>query len=65
MLNVLQTDNKTFWKVVKPYFSNKSTRNEKMTLVEENKTIVTDTIVPDKLSSFYEFLFIYLFFIYT
>ena len=23
------TDNKTFWKIVKPYFSNKSTRNEK------------------------------------
>ena len=23
------TDNKTFWKIVKPCFSNKSTRNEK------------------------------------
>ena len=26
---------KTFWKVVKPYFSTKSTRNEKITLAEE------------------------------
>ena len=35
------TDNKTFWKVVKLYFSDKSTRNEKITLVEENKVILT------------------------
>ena len=27
------TDKKTFLKVVKPYFSNKSTRNKKITLV--------------------------------
>ena len=26
---------KTFWKVVKPYFSTKSTRNEKITSAEE------------------------------
>ena len=31
------TDNKIFWKIVEPYFSNISTRNEKITSVKKNK----------------------------
>ena len=47
-------DNKTFWKIVKPCFSKKSTRNEKISLVEENKVIITDKTVAEKLSSYLE-----------
>ena len=40
-LNVkCNSDNKTFWKEM--YFSNKSNRNEKVSLVEENKVIIRD-----------------------
>ena len=42
-------DNKTFWKVVKPCFSNKSTRSEKITLAEENKVIFPNKTVTEKL----------------
>ena len=31
------TDNKIFWKIVEPYFSNISTGNEKITSVKKNK----------------------------
>ena len=31
------TDNKIFWKIVEPYFSNISTRNEKITSVKKDK----------------------------
>ena len=42
-LNVkCNSDNKTFWKVTKMYFSNKSNINEKVSLVEENKVIIRD-----------------------
>ena len=42
-LNVkCNSDNKTFWKVTKMYFSNKSNRNEKVSLAEENKIIIRD-----------------------
>ena len=45
------TDNKTFWKIVKPYFSNKSTRNEKITSVKKNKVIITDEAIAEKLET--------------
>ena len=35
------TDNKTFWKTVKPFLSDKITSKEKITLIEKNK-IVSD-----------------------
>ena len=42
-LNVkCNSDNKTFWKVTIMYFSNKSNRNEKVSLAEENKIIIRD-----------------------
>ena len=47
---------KTSLKIVKSYSSNKSTRNEKMTLVEENKVIITDKTVAEKLSSYFEII---------
>ena len=53
MLNAI-TDDKTFWKVVKPYFFKKSTRNEKITLVEENQVSTPDEAVAEKLSSYFE-----------
>ena len=36
------TDNKTFWKNVRPPFSNKFSKSEKINLTEENKTISND-----------------------
>ena len=39
---------------MKPYFSNKLTRNEKITLVEENKIIITNKTVAEKLSSYFK-----------
>ena len=47
---------KTSLKIVKSYSSNKSTRNEKITLVEENKVIITDKTVAEKLSSYFEII---------
>ena len=34
-------ENKTFWRTVKPYFSNKNLKNSKIILVENNE-IITD-----------------------
>ena len=48
------TDNKTFWNVLKPYFTNKSTKKEKIALVEENKVIITKKTVAEKLHSCFE-----------
>ena len=48
------TDNKTLWKVLKPYFSNKSTKKKKIALVEENKVIITNKTVAEKLRSYFE-----------
>ena len=36
-------ENKTFWKTVKPYFSNKNMKNSKIVLVENNEIITDNT----------------------
>ena len=46
----LVVDNKTFWKTVKPLFSEKHFSNNKITLVEDDEIISTDneiTLVED------------------
>ena len=40
-------DNKKFWKIVKPYFSEKSTSTENITLVENNKIVNNDTNIAE------------------
>ena len=37
------TDNKMFWKIVEPFFSDKVTSSEKITLTEEDEIIGNDT----------------------
>ena len=37
------TDNKTFWKAVKPFLSDKTPSDEKITLIERDKIVKTNT----------------------
>ena len=45
-------DNKTFWRTVKPFLSNKSVENEKMILVEKEEILRKDNSVTKVLISF-------------
>ena len=47
------TDNKQFWKTVKPFFSNKTINNEKITLIENEEVISADQKIADIFSTFY------------
>ena len=47
------TDNKQFWKTVKPYISNKGQTGNKITLVDNNEIIITDEDVSEKFNSFF------------
>jgi len=47
------TDNKQFWKTVKPFFSNKVINNEKITLIENEEVISDDQSIANKFSNFY------------
>ena len=45
-------DNKKFWKIVKPLFSEKVNTNENITLVENNYIISSEIEVAKKLNAF-------------
>ena len=47
------TDNKTFWKTVKPFLSDKTPSDEKITLIEKDKIIKTDTKTANVLNTFF------------
>ena len=47
------TDNKTFWKTVKPFLSDKTPSDEKITLIEKNKIIKTDSKTANVLNTFF------------
>ena len=47
------TDNKQFWRTIKPLLSDKSKSNEKVTLVENNKIISEDKDSAGLLSFFF------------
>ena len=47
------TDNKTFWKTVKPFLSSKKTNHSKITLVENDEVINDDAIVSETLNFFF------------
>ena len=49
----LITDNKTFWKTVKPLFSDKHFSNKKITLLEGNEIISKDCEVAETLNTFF------------
>ena len=47
------TDNKTFWKTVKPFLSDKTPSDEKITLIEKDKIIKTDPKTANILNNFF------------
>ena len=47
------TDNRKFWKTVKPVLSNKFDNNEKITLVDNEKIITNDKEVAKVLNEFF------------
>ena len=47
------TDNKTFWKTVKPFLSDKTPSDEKITLIEKDKIIKTGTKTANALDTFF------------
>ena len=48
------TDNKKFWKNVKPFFSNKGNSKNEITLIEGEKIISSELEVANTLNSFFE-----------
>ena len=47
------TDNKCFWKFVKPYFSNKGSNSNKITLVENDAIITNDRVMSKTMNKFF------------
>ena len=45
-------DNKIFWKIVKPLFSEKVNMHENITLIENNNIISSETEIAEKLNAF-------------
>ena len=48
------TDNKIFWKTVKPFLSNKCCLYKQITLIEGEKFISEDKELAEKLSNYFE-----------
>ena len=46
-------DNKSFWKKIKPFLSDKTPFDEKITLMEKEKIIKTDTKTANVLNTFF------------
>ena len=46
------TDNKIFWKTVKPFFMDKGVNHNRILLVEENWTISDNDKISEKLKNF-------------
>ena len=46
-------DNKRFWKIVKPLFSEKETANKNVTLIDNNNIISSDIEIAEKLNTFF------------
>ena len=54
-LNVKKvTDNKHFWKTIKPNFTDKVLKDEKIVLVEDDKVITADTDLAEKFKDHFE-----------
>ena len=46
-------DSKSFWKSVKPYFSNKGSNSNKITLVENDAIITNDKVISKTVNKFF------------
>ena len=49
----LISDNKKFWKTVKPFFSDKKLSNESITLIENNNIISSDSDIAETFNDFF------------
>ena len=47
------TDNKTFWKTIKPFLSNKIVSREKLALIEEDQIVESDINTVQILNTFF------------
>ena len=47
------SDNKTFWKTIRPYFSDKNNKFSKITLVENNIVIVDEKRVGELINKYF------------
>ena len=47
------TDNKTFWKTIKPFFSNKIVSRQKVTLIEEDEIVESEINTAQILNAFF------------
>ena len=47
------SDNKTFWKVIKPFFTNKSTFGRNIKLIEKEEILKDDTEIAEELNLFF------------
>ena len=47
------TDNKTFWKTIKPFLSDKIVSREKITLIEEDEIVESDSNTAQILNTFF------------
>ena len=47
------TDNKTFWKTLKPFLSDKIVSKEELTLIEDNEIVESDINTAQILNTFY------------
>ena len=47
------TDNKTFWKTIKPFLSDKIVSREKITLIEEDEIVESDSNTGQILNTFF------------
>ena len=48
------TDNKQFWKTVKPFFCKKVGNNERISLIEEEKVVSEDKGVAETFKSYFK-----------
>ena len=47
------SDSKTFWKTIKPFFTDKGVNHDRILLVEENETISDNDEISEKLTNFF------------
>ena len=48
------TDNKLFWKTIKPFFSNKENYRSQIKLVEKDEILQGDDLIPKELNKFFK-----------
>ena len=46
-------DNKTFWKTIKPYFTDKGINHDNITLVENKETVSDNNEISETLNNFF------------